>query len=152
MIILMFSFSIFQNVNNRDNILNKRNKLNDITKGKYDSTRKLKNDSQFKKNNATKINQMNNNSNTLKNDTYESVCSPEDVAERAQSAQRHPMTLNGTSSSNNNNAALNNDRHLKRIVSAPPPPPPNESKGTIFGLYILYFSILVCEFSKFTIC
>lgn len=98
-------------MNNQDSILNKRNKLNDVRKGKYENPKKS-NDPQFNSNNNNnkKANAMMNNQ--LKNDTYESVCSPEDVAERTKMAQRHTM--------NHNAIALNNGaRVLKRVVSAP---------------------------------
>lgn len=64
-----------------------------------------------KKNNISKNNHLNNSFN--KNDTYESVCSPEDIAERnKQLAQRNGMM-------HTNNTGLNNNRLLKRVVSAP---------------------------------
>ena len=103
--------------NNRDNIIQKRNKLNELSKGKYDkyeSARKS-NESHLKKTNVMKSNQMNN---SQRNDTYESVCSPEDIAERTKVAQKHP---NGSSG----NSPANNARHAKRIVS----PEPIENKG-----------------------
>lgn len=54
----------------------------------------------------------------LPNDTYESVCAPEDTEERNQAAQRNgnAMMMMGT---NNNNSNNNNNRLLKRVVSAP---------------------------------
>lgn len=64
-----------------------------------------------KKNNISKNNHLNNSFN--KNDTYESVCSPEDIAERnKQLAQRNGII-------HTNNTSLNNTRLLKRVVSAP---------------------------------
>lgn len=69
-----------------------------------------------KKNNISKNNHLNNSFN--KNDTYESVCSPEDIAERnKQLAQRNGIIH--TNNNNNNNNPLNNTRLLKRVVSAP---------------------------------
>lgn len=87
------------------------------------------------------------NTNQLKNDTYESVCSPEDTAERNKVAQRHAIAVNGnitapspignnnnsngTMPSNCNGSASNsisiaantstndNNRVLKRVISAP---------------------------------
>lgn len=79
------------------------------------------------------------NTNQLKNDTYESVCSPEDTAERTKVAQRHSIAVNGNgngiaptaiannsngtmpsigSANNNANMAIDN-RALKRVISAP---------------------------------
>lgn len=153
-----------QNINNRDSIVHKRNKLNDVTKGnsrKPNSTDQTaatpsttattfnnnnSNNNNNKKNNVTKNNQLNNGA--MKNDTYESVCSPEDVAERTKMAQRHTALNNcnsnssigstnsssnssHSSSSNNNNstanlAAVNNTRNLKRNVA---PSPPNEIRS-----------------------
>lgn len=123
--------SSLQNINNRDSIVHKRNKLNDVTKG---NTRKPNNDTQFnnnsKKNNIVKNNQLNG---ALKNDTYESVCSPEDVAERTKMAQRHSLnncngnnSIGSNSSSSSGSMALNNARNFKRGVSSSPP---NEIKS-----------------------
>ncbi|KAJ6637779.1 Espin [Pseudolycoriella hygida] len=107
-------------LNNHENIIHKRNKLND----KQDNQKKSNDIYNSKNNNISMNNQLNNSFN--KNDTYESVCSPEDIAERnKQMAQRNTMTTA-------NNNALNNGRLLKRVVSAPvesdkvagPPPPP----------------------------
>lgn len=103
---------------NRDNVLNKRNKLNENGKGN-------------KFENPKKSNESNAMNNQLKNDTYESVCSPEDVAERTKMAQRHSLNSSGGSSgfggssnasiatSNSGSSAMNNGRMLKRVVSAP---------------------------------
>ncbi|KAG4074377.1 hypothetical protein HA402_008786 [Bradysia odoriphaga] len=107
-------------LNNHDNIIHKRNKLNE----KQDNQKKLNDIFNNKKNNISKNNHLNNSFN--KNDTYESVCSPEDIAERnKQLAQRNALIQS-------NNNSLNNTRLLKRVVSAPPaasdkvagPPPP----------------------------
>lgn len=86
------------------------------------------------------------NTNQLKNDTYESVCSPEDTAERTKVAQRHSIAVNGngiapTAIANNsigtmpstgsgaNNANITNDnRALKRVISAPVAV--NDNKGS----------------------
>lgn len=146
----MFIFSL-QNLNNRDtSIVQKRNKLND----KHDNQRK-KNDI-FLNNKATNINKNNQmNNGTPKNDTYESVCSPEDVAERNKLAQRHAIisSTNGnnhnhsavnhgsvsqTNTINNNNAsaALNNGRLLKRVVSAPVPI--NDNRGKLKKKTLIY--------------
>lgn len=117
MVFFKFSFCFpFQNLNNRETILNKRNKLNDT---KNDNAIKMNDIFNNKQNNIIKNNQLNNGT-TIKNDTYESVCSPEDIAERNKQAQRHTMTTN--------NMALNNGRLLKRVVSAPVHN--NESQGT----------------------
>lgn len=109
---------------NRDNILNKRNKLNDNGKGNKFENPKKSNESNANGNAKMMNNQM-------KNDTYESVCSPEDVAERTKMAQRHTLNSNGGSSgfgsssnasnvtSNSGSSAMNNGRVLKRVVSAP---------------------------------
>lgn len=113
------------------------------------------------KSNETQLNNMTNtgslspktsniiiNNNQLKNDTYESVCSPEDTAERNKVAQRHAIAVNGNSTApspigNNNNSngampsncngctsssnsiisgsntANDSNRVLKRVFSAP---------------------------------
>lgn len=112
---------------NRDNVLNKRNKLNENGKG----NNKFENPKKSNESNANGNTKLMNNQ--MKNDTYESVCSPEDVAERTKMAQRHTLNSNSGSSgfggsiSNASNAtsncggssAMNNGRVLKRVVSAP---------------------------------
>lgn len=63
----------------------------------------------------------------MKNDTYESVCSPEDVAERNKLANRNAAhTQNGGGGGGHSlastmmaNVPMNNARILKRVVSAP---------------------------------
>lgn len=110
-----FLFSSFCSMqNNRDNLINKKNKLNDTNnKGKYENNSKKSTDtpssssSQSPLNNVVvcqnggpKSNNTNNvgiSNNQLKNDTYESVCSPEDVAERTKMAQRHSIAVIGNS-------------------------------------------------------
>lgn len=112
--------------NNRDNILNKKNKLNDGNKN-------------IKKSNEIAA-QKSNANNQSKNDTYESVCPPpDDSAERLKMAQRHSIgvTGNNTVSSTTPNGILNgsmpsngncnNNRLLKRVISAPAAS--NETKG-----------------------
>ncbi|XP_055298609.1 putative uncharacterized protein DDB_G0277255 isoform X5 [Sitodiplosis mosellana] len=143
--------------NNRD-LMTKKNKLNDTNKGKYDNSKKPTdtqlNNMVVSNNNASQKPNHNViiNNNQLKNDTYESVCSPEDTAERIKMAQRHSIAVNNTISTatnahNNSNSSMpsnancsnsnngnNNNRPLKRVISAPvatnetkavgPPPPP----------------------------
>lgn len=56
----------------------------------------------------------------LPNDTYESVCPPEDTEERNQAAQRNSNAMmNQVATNNINNNHNNNSRLLKRVVSAP---------------------------------
>lgn len=109
---------------NRDHVLNKRNKLSENVIGNKFENPKKSNESNAN-GNAKSMN------NQIKNDTYESVCSPEDVAERTKMAQRHTLNSNGGSSgfgasssasnatSNSGSSAMNNGRVLKRVVSAP---------------------------------
>ncbi|XP_031629501.1 putative uncharacterized protein DDB_G0277255 isoform X5 [Contarinia nasturtii] len=139
--------------NNRDNLVTKKNKLNESNKGKYENPKKSTDtqlNNMVSNNNAIGQKSNNNvliNNNQLKNDTYESVCSPEDTAERTKMAQRHSIAVNNTISttnahmsnssmpSNANCSGNNNNRVLKRVISAPvatiettkvtgPPPPP----------------------------
>lgn len=51
----------------------------------------------------------------LQNDTYESVCAPEDTEERTQAAQRNGNVMTNQAAAANNNQ----NRLLKRVVSAP---------------------------------
>lgn len=110
--------------NNRDNLINKKNKLNDTNnKGKYEINSKKSTDTPSSssssssalnnvvvcQNGGPKSNNTNNvsiSNNQLKNDTYESVCSPEDVAERTKMAQRHSIAVigNGHGSGTGNSA------------------------------------------------
>lgn len=83
------------------------------------------------------------NQNQLKNDTYESVCSPEDTAERTKVAQRHAIAVNGNGAAPtahighlsggtmpaNGTAAAGDNRALKRVISAPVAA--NDMKGEI---------------------
>lgn len=150
--------------------MHKRNKLNDVTKG---SARKSNADPAYNNNgsgsgNTTNSNnkktnvamnmQMNNGA--MKNDVYESVCSPEDVAERTKVAQRHAMkNCNGNSgslgsngsitsggssrsSSTNSSSALNNSRLNKRTI---PTSPSNEtrSKCIVSHVYIAHMLVVV---------
>lgn len=87
-------FSILQNTANRDSLLNKKNKSIDNVSPKKSSDSNV--------------------NNQMKNDTYESVCSPEDVAERMRTAQKHSV---GSILTNSSGAA---GTALKRI----------EAKGT----------------------
>lgn len=89
-------------------------------------------------------NNLNNNSNNTHNfntntlntiDTYESVCSPEDIYERTKMAQRHTLQSNHSSSSGSSCGA-STSRILKRVVSAPA----TESQGEIFRVYKFMFS------------
>lgn len=131
--------------NNRDSTLNKRNKLNDVNKAKYENPKKaIEQPLNNCVNSNASVNCSSNNnkksnvtvSNQLRNDTYESVCSPEDVAERTRMAQRHPVMHNNTNGSSNtissnisnasNSVAMNNVRPAKRVVS---PVTSNDSKG-----------------------
>lgn len=102
-------------------MVNKKNKLNDTNnKGKYENNSKKSADTSSTLNNVVvcqNVGQKSNNSNViinnnqLKNDTYESVCSPEDVAERTKMAQRHSIAVNGNSTiptiaTHNSNSAM----------------------------------------------
>lgn len=120
--------------------------MNDTNKGKYENP-KISSETQLNNmvsNNSSgqKSNNVHINNNQLKNDTYESVCSPEDVAERTKTAQRHSIAVNGNNtistihahssnssmpSNNNNCSTSNNNRILKRVISAPVAT--NETKG-----------------------
>ena len=128
--------------------MTKKNKLNDTNKGKYDNSKKptdtqLNNMVVSNGNGSQKANVCINN-NQLKNDTYESVCSPEDTAERIKTAQRHSIAVNNTISTatnvhNNSNSSMpsnancsnsnnnTNNRLLKRVISAPVAT--NDTKG-----------------------
>lgn len=116
--------------------MTKKNKLNDANKGKYENPKKTTDtqlNNMVSNNNAIigqKANNNNVNNNQLKNDTYESVCSPEDTAERTKMAQRHSIAVNNTISTtnaHNSNSSMpsnvncgnNNNRVLKRVISAP---------------------------------
>lgn len=76
---------------------------------------------------ATKMTEITTKSNsdrsTIKNDTYESVCSPEDVAERTKVAQMHP---NGNA---NGGGVFNNGKSDKRV----------DSKGILFLVTFMTF-------------
>lgn len=92
---------------------------------KYESPKKS-NDTQLNNGcvngNANKNTNAVANNSQLKNDTYESVCSPEDVAERTKMAHRHSIAVNNNTIStpaNNSQNQNNNNRVLKRVVSAP---------------------------------
>ncbi|XP_055710515.1 caskin-1 isoform X2 [Phlebotomus papatasi] len=111
------------------NIIKKRNILKDSTaaKGKYDIPRKT-----TEVYNSKNFSGSKSSSPVLKNDTYESVCSPEDTQERLKMAQRHQGATKGTPAGG---GSVNGARQLlKRVVSAPitnnetkvvgPPPPP----------------------------
>lgn len=127
--------------------MTKKNKLNDTNKGKYDNSKKPSdtqlNNMVMSSNNASQKSNNNViiNNNQLKNDTYESVCSPEDTAERIKMAQRHSIAVNNTISTtnaHNSNSSMpsnancsnnNNNRLLKRVISAPVATTTNETKG-----------------------
>lgn len=126
--------------------MNQKNKNNETNKGKSETPKKA---------HDTHLNNMSNNNNVsqkscnviinnnqLKNDTYESVCSPEDTMERTKVAQRHSIAVNGsntisTSTINNSNSSMvsscnsndNNNRLLKRVISAPAGA--NDAKGNL---------------------
>lgn len=142
---LKYYFFHFQN---KETISSLR--TNDTTQRKYDSPRKgdysskssTHNSKNYNNNNG--LNNSNNNnssSNNLNNnninnlntntlntiDTYESVCSPEDIYERTKMAQRHTLQSNHSSSSSSSSASTS--RILKRVVSAPPVT--TESQGEI---------------------
>lgn len=94
-------------------LLNKRNNLYEANKNRYDSPRKHESQSKNKNNN-------------LRNDTYESVCAPEDTHERTKLAQRHSMPHNNMSNSSHSHHSGNG--RLKRTGSVASV---NEMKGTI---------------------
>ncbi|XP_055843804.1 homeobox protein 2 isoform X2 [Episyrphus balteatus] len=112
--------------NKRDMALINRYKSQSINglHSKYDSPRK----EAYTTKNVNLKNQINSG---LKSDTYESVCPPEDVAERTKQANRNSTVIrNNLDTQNNTN---NSNRILKRVSSAPPiqnnaiangPPPP----------------------------
>lgn len=134
--------------NNRENLVIKNNKLNDSNKGKYENPKKST-DTQLN-NNATQSTNKNViiNDNQLKNDTYESVCSPDDTAQRTKMAQRHLIAVNNTISTKtvhiDSNSSMpsiakcssnnNNNRILKRVISAPVTS--NETKGNYLPFFL----------------
>lgn len=105
--------------NNNNNSLLNRNKSHSIIglhSSKYESPLK----ENYSSKNVNLKNQLLNGG--IKSDTYESVCPPEDVAERTKQAHKNSMIRNNladTTTPNNNN---NNQsgRNLKRVSSAPP--------------------------------
>lgn len=124
-----------QNPNNR---LNQKNKMNEANKGVQLNNMTSASSMAVKSNNIV-VNQ-----NQLKNDTYESVCSPEDTAERTKVAQRHAIPVNGNGTAAaaahishlsggtmpaNGTAIAGDNRALKRVISAPVAA--NEMKGEI---------------------
>lgn len=84
-----------------------------VQKGKYDNPRKAAEMSSAYVYNKRK--EYYGSTSKLQNDTYESVCAPEDTEERNQVAQRNGMVAANNQMINNNN----NNRLLKRVVSAP---------------------------------
>ncbi|GAB0094028.1 uncharacterized protein DMENIID0001_092390 [Sergentomyia squamirostris] len=112
------------------NLLKKRNILKDsmVAKGKYDIPRKTTEVYNSKNYSGSK-----GSSPILKNDTYESVCAPEDTQERLKMAQRQSCMAKGGSPCSNGSVSSGRQL-LKRVVSAPvtnnetkvvgPPPPP----------------------------
>lgn len=112
--------------------MQKRNKLND---NKNEGSRK-KTDNTSVVGGSIKANNINkNNNNQLKNDTYESVCSPEDVAERNRLASRNAAAHSQNGSMTNvPTTPMNNARILKRVVSAPVPGT-TEPKGNITMIF-----------------
>lgn len=143
--------------------MTKKNKLNDTNKGKYENPKKST-DTQLNNmvsNNASqKSNNVIINANLLKNDTYESVCSPEDTAERTKTAQRHSIAVNNTISptnAHNSNSSMpsnancsgnssNSNRILKRVISAPVAT--NDTKGNYFPLCSSVQTSLLSERQK----
>lgn len=79
---------------------------------KYDSPRK---ETSYTTKNVNLKNQINSG---LKSDTYESVCPPEDVAERTKQANRNSTVIRNNLDTLNN--TINSNRILKRVSSAPP--------------------------------
>lgn len=111
------TFNFHHQNNIRDSIINKRNKLKDGNiKGTSTNTRKTIEINNQKNINYNKSNQIILNNGLLKNDTYESVCSPEDVEERIKLAQLDEIVAN---SNNDTIDSMNNNRQLKRTISAP---------------------------------
>ncbi|KAH8274191.1 hypothetical protein KR018_001601 [Drosophila ironensis] len=126
--------------NNNNNSLLNRNKSHSMIglhSSKYESSLK----DNYSSKNVNLKNQLINGG--IKSDTYESVCPPEDVAERTKQTHKNSMIRNNLTevSTGNNNSNINNmnngnnqgARNLKRVSSAPPmqnvalvngPPPP----------------------------
>nr|XP_044252079.1 uncharacterized protein DDB_G0283357 isoform X1 [Drosophila takahashii] len=134
--------------NNSNNSLLNRNKSHSIIglhSSKYESSLK----DNYSAKNVNLKNQLLNGG--IKSDTYESVCPPEDVAERTKQTHKNSMIRNNladasignSNMSNNNSGSISNisnmnggnqsSRNLKRVSSAPPmqnlavvngPPPP----------------------------
>jgi len=123
--------------NNNNNSLLNRNKSHSIIglhSSKYESSLK----DNYSAKNVNLKNQLLNGG--IKSDTYESVCPPEDVAERTKQTHKNSMIRNNladasTNNNNNNNTSgsisnINNignmnggnqsSRNLKRVSSAPP--------------------------------
>ncbi|EDX18177.1 GD15701 [Drosophila simulans] len=139
------ALSSSSNNNNNNSLLN-RNKSHSIIglhSSKYESSLK----DNYSAKNVNLKNQLLNGG--IKSDTYESVCPPEDVAERTKQTHKNSMIRNNladASSNNNTSGSINNisnmsnmnggnqsSRNLKRVSSAPPmqnlavvngPPPP----------------------------
>lgn len=92
-----------------------------LQKGKYDVPRKSSETNSAYVYNKRKDYYGSNSK--LQNDTYESVCAPEDTEERIQLAQRNSNSSNNVQMMMGNNQANggnnNNNRLLKRVVSAP---------------------------------
>lgn len=110
--------------------MNKKNKLNDPSKNKYENPKKPNDSPSNNKSAAQKS------LNDSKNDTYESVCPPDDAAERLKMAQRHSISVTGNNtisaapvgmSNGSMPSNCNNNRVLKRVISAPAVS--NETKG-----------------------
>lgn len=92
-----------------------------LQKGKYDVPRKS-----AETNSAYVYNKRKDyygSNSKLQNDTYESVCSPEDTEERIKLAQRNSNSSNSVlmmmNGNQGNSGSGNNNRLLKRVVSAP---------------------------------
>lgn len=139
-LIIKINFICISKFQNKDTISSFR--TNDTTQRKYDSPRKgdyssknstynskiynnnngMNNNSNSNNSSSNHLNNNNNNNNHNTNtlntiDTYESVCSPEDIYERTKMAQRHTLQSNHSSSSSSSGASTS--RLLKRVVSAP---------------------------------
>lgn len=121
-IITLFTFFYIQNkrVGSKQDLLQ--------SKGKYGKQAQQDSQPPTHNNNAYTYNKRKEgyygSNSKLQNDTYESVCAPEDTEERNQAAQRNGNALlmnqaAATSTNTNNQNHNNNNRLLKRVVSAP---------------------------------
>ncbi|KAM7346367.1 uncharacterized protein ACRADG_006329 isoform 2-T2 [Cochliomyia hominivorax] len=99
------------NLNNkRDNSVLNRNKSQSTIglHGKYDTAASQRSKDNYSAKNVNLKNQLNSG---IKSDTYESVCPPEDVAERTKQANKNSIIRNNLENNSNNTSSNNNMQH-----------------------------------------